>query len=229
MIDRQDLGSHEGTRSEKSEGAVSFAERKGPGGPQYYPTTIPLVDIRAGVAHYEREFLDDPIAELSRNYLEAMRKVFYMDRTRDLCEKTWAEMCPDIPMPLIAQKSMDAVTALRDHLMYEPEALAKPTPEHLSKFFQALYERDRRININGTAIPQGHIDAYVMLHNPEWERIAWDSANQDLALMLCDHLCVTVSIPEIERENIRFQERSGIETLEDFENFLSAKGWSQHE
>jgi hypothetical protein len=212
-----------------SEVAISFAERDGPEGSQYYPSTIPLVDIRAGVEHYEREFLDDPIAELSRNYLERMRGVFYMDRTRDLCEKIWAEMCPDIPMPLISQKSMDTVTALRDYLMYEPEPVQKPTPENLSRFFQALYERDRRIRINGTEIPQQHIDAYTMLHNPEYERICWDSANQDLALMLCDHLCIMVTIEEIERENVRFQLRSGIETQADFEHFLSANGWTRHE
>ena len=114
--------------------------------------------------------------------------------------------------------------------MYESGADSKsPLQENLSRFFQALYERDRRISINGTEIPQQHIDAYVMLHNPEYERICWDSANQDLALMLCDHLCVSVSIEEVERENIRFQARSGIETLADFENFLSANGWSRHE
>ena len=47
--------------------------------------------------------------------------------------------------------------------------------------------------------------------------------------MLCDNLYVTVSIAEVERENVRFQQRSGIETLADFDNFLSANGWSRHE
>lgn len=113
--------------------------------------------------------------------------------------------------------------------MYESAPTRKPTPENLSRFFQALYERDRRISVNGTEIPQQHIDAYVLLHNPEWERICWDSANQDLVLMLCDNLCVSVSIDEIERENIRFQQRSGIETADDFTNFLRNNGWSRHE
>jgi len=212
-----------------SEVAVSYATREGPDGPLYYVNNIPLVDIRAGVEHYEREFLDDPIAQLSRNFLEQMRGVFYMDRTQALCEKAWAELCPDIPMPLISQKAIDATTALTDFEMYDPEPLQKPTPDNLSKFFQALYERDRRISINGAEIPQQHIDAYVLLHNPEHERITWDSANQDLALMLCDHLCVTVSIDEVERENIRFQLRSDIKTQADFDNFLSANGWSRHE
>lgn len=219
----------DGVTEDDSEVALSFAERDGPDGPQYYPSTIPLVDIRAGVEHYEREFAGDEIATRAREFLERLRGVFYMERTRDLCEKTWAEMCPDIPMPVIAQKAMDATTALRDYAMYEPEPIRKPTPDNLSKFFQALYERDRRININGTAIPQQHIDAYVLLHNPEYERICWDSANQDLALMLCDHLCVTVTIDEIERENIRFQLRSEIKTPADFESFLSANGWTRHE
>ena len=212
-----------------SEVALSFAERDGPDGPQYYPSTIPLVDIRAGVEHYAQEFPDSPIPGLARDFLEAMRNVFYMDRTRERCEQTWAEMGASIHFPLISQKAMDAVTALRDHLMYESAPVQKPTPENLSRFFQALYERDRRIRVNGTEIPQQHIDAYTMLHNPEYERICWDSANQDLALMLCDHLCVFVTVEEIERENIRFQARSDIWTTADFENFLSANGWTRHE
>ena len=219
----------DGVTEDDSEVALSFAERDGPDGPQYYPSTIPLADIRAGVEHYEREFKGDEIATQAREFLEAMRKVFYMERTRDVCEVAWAGICPDIPMPLLAQKSMDAVTALQDYLMYDSAPLQNPAPENLSRFLQALYERDRRIRVNGTEIPQQHIDAYVMLHNPEYERIAWDSANQDLALMLCDHLSVLVTLDEIERENIRFQLRSEIKTPEDFENFLSANGWSRHE
>jgi hypothetical protein len=210
-----------------SEVALSFAERDGPDGPLYYPSTIPLVDIRAGVENYEAN--DPELGKQAREFLEAMRGVFYMDRTRALCTKVWGEICPDIPMPYIEQKAIDARMALTDFLAYKPAPLQKPTPNNLSKFFQALYERDRRINISGTAIPQQHIDAYVLLHNPEYERICWDSANQDLALMLCDHLCVTVTIEEIERENIRFQQRSEIKTPEDFESFLSANGWSRHE
>jgi hypothetical protein len=212
-----------------SEVALSFAEREGPEGPLYYPSTVPLVDIRAGVEQYEQQFLDSPIPDLSRNFLEQMRGVFYMDRTKDLCEQAWAQTGATVPMPLVPQKALDAKTALLDYAMYESTPIQKPTPDNLSRFFTALYERDRRITINGTEIPQQHLDAYVLLHNPEWERICWDSANQDLALMLCDHLCVTVTIDEIERENVRFQQRSDIKTLEDFTHFLAANGWSKNE
>lgn len=218
----------DGVTEDDSEVALSFSEREGPEGPIYYPSTIPLTDIRAGVEHYEREFEGHPIAEASRSFLEAMRNVFYMERTPAICEAAWDKSF-GVHFPLIPQKSLDAAAALKDFEMYESKATQKPTPESLSSFFTALYERDRRISINGTEIPQQHIDAYVLLHNPEHERICWDSANQDLALMLCNHLCVSVSIQEVERENVRFQQRSGIETPTDFDNFLSANGWSKHE
>ena len=212
-----------------SEVAVSFAVREGPDGPVYYPSTIPLVDIRAGVEHYEREFHGgQEVAIAAREFLEQMRGIFYMERTREVCEATWAKKF-GISFPHLPQKEIDVTTALADFEMYESAPLAKPTPENLSAFFKALYERDRRILINGAEIPQQHLDAYVMLHNPEWERICWDSANQDLALMLCDHLCVTVSIDEIERENVRFQQRCGIETVTDFEAMLKNNGWSRNE
>ena len=219
----------DGVTEDDSEVALSFAQREGPNGPLYYPSTIPLADIRAGVENYEANSGDPELAKNARDFLEAMRGVFYMDRTKALCEKVWGEASPDIPMPYIEQKALDARTALSDFLAYEPAPIQKPTPENLSRFFTALYERDRRIRVNGTEIPQQHIDAYVLLHNPEYERICWDSSNQDLALMLCDCLGVSVSIAEIERENVRFQQRSGIETAADFEMMLENNGWSRHE
>lgn len=211
-----------------SEVALSYATREGPGGPFYYPLTVPLVEIRAGVEHYEREFQDQPVALAAREFLESMRSVYYMDRTQALCEKAWDKQF-GVSFPHIAQKAIDATHALNDFREYEPAPLQKPTPENLSRFFQALYERDRKININGAAIPQQHIDAYVLLHNPEYERICWDASNQDLALMLCDQLCVTVGIDEVERENVRFQQKTGIETAEDFKYFLENNGWSRPE
>lgn len=218
----------DGVTEDDSEVALSYAVREGPEGPIYYPATVPLVDIRAGVEQYEKEYPDEPVALDARAFLEDMREVFYMERTPQLCEQLWLER-REGPFPCIEQKMIDARTALTDFAMYESAPLQKPTPENLSRFFQALYERDRRILINGTEIPQQHIDAYVLLHNPEYERICWDSANQDLALMLCDNLCVTVSIDEIERENIRFQQRCGIETPADFGCMLENNGWSRPE
>jgi hypothetical protein len=211
-----------GVTEDDSEVAVSYAMRESHDGPLYYVNTIPLVDIRAGVEHCERQ-------EEARTFLEEMRRVFYMDRTPDLCEKTWANICPDIPMPWVTQKAIDATQALTEFREHKCAGITVPAPEHLSPFFYALYDRDRRIRVNGTDIPQQHIDAYLMLHNPEHERIAWDSANQEVALTLCDHLFVMVSIEEVERESIRFQQRSGIETAEDFQRFLDNNGWSRTE
>jgi hypothetical protein len=203
-----------GVTEDDAEVAVSYAEHEG----IYHVNSVPLVNIRAGVEKH-------PDQKRAQAFLESMRSVFYMERTSEVCSKAWG----DDSYPHIDQKMLDAKTALSDFMMYDPAPLAKPTPEHLSRYFTALYERDRRIKVNGTEIPQQHIDAYVMLHNPEYERIAWDSANQDLALMLCDHFNVSVSIDEIERESVRFQQRSGIETPDDFDRFLSSNGWSRHE
>jgi hypothetical protein len=211
-----------------SEVALVYATREGPDGPVYYPQSVPLADIRAGVEHYEREFAGEPVAAEARAFLERMRGVYYGDRSVEVCEKDWAGQF-GITFPLIPQKAIDATHALSDFRQYQPDPKQRPTPENLSRFFHALYERDRRIKINGAEIPQQHIDAYVLLHNPEYERICWDSANQDLALMLCDNLLVTVSIEEVERENVRFQQRSGIETAEDFKCFLENNGWTRHE
>jgi hypothetical protein len=194
-----------------AEVAVSYAEH----GDLYRVNTVPLVDIRAAVG--------------DEAYLEVMRDVHYAERTPARCQEMWMAMDAEGEFPHLPQKQLDAELALRTFRDYEPKPVQKPTPDNLSRFFQALYERDRRIKVNGTEIPQQHIDAYVLLHNPEYERICWDSANQELALMLCDLLLVSVSIDEVERENVRFQQRSGIETPDDFAGYLSANGWTRPE
>jgi hypothetical protein len=218
----------DGVTEDDSEVALSYAVRDGPDGPLYYLNTVPLVDIRAGVEHYEEHFPGELIALAATEFLGIMAETYYGDRTPDMCEQKWP---PEfgVPFPCIAQKQLDAMLALESFRAHESAPLQKPTPENLSQFFHALYERDRRINVAGTEIPQQHVDGYTLLHHPEYERICWDSANQDLALMLCDHLCVTVSMQEVERENVRFQQRSGIETQADFQLFLENNGWSRHE
>ena len=195
---------------------------------QYFAKTVPLVDIRAGVEHYEHEFSGQPVAVQAREFLSAMGEVSYMDRTPARCQQTWGDAF-GVSFPHLSQKSIDAALALSSYADYQPSAIRTPTPEDLSRFFHALYERDRKIRINGAEIPQQHLDAYVLLHNPEYERICWDASNQELALMLCDLLCVTVDLAEIERENQRFQQRSEITTTEDFRCFLENNGWSPHE
>jgi hypothetical protein len=217
-----------GITEDDSEVALSYAVRESKDGPIYYPSTVPLVEIRAGVEHYEQEFPLEPVAIAAREFLVEMARVYYGDRTESLCENSWDKNL-GTPFPRIPQKALDAVEALTNFRAYEPAQLQKPTPDNLSTYFQALYERDRRIEIDGIAIPQQHIDSHVILHNPEYERICWDASNQELALMLCDHFYVGVGIQEVERENVRFQQKAGIETAEDFSAFLEDNGWSRAE
>jgi hypothetical protein len=218
----------DGVTEDDSEVALSYAVREGPDGPLYYLNTVPLVDIRAGVEHYEREFPGEPVALAATEFLKAMAETYYAERTPDVCEQRWPTEF-GVPFPCIAQKQLDTMLVLESFRAHEPAPVRRPTPENLSRFFVALYERDRRIKVQGTEIPQQHVDGYTLLNHPEYERICWDSANQDLALMLCDQLYVTVSMEEVERENVRFQQRSGIETQADFQLFLENNGWSRHE
>jgi hypothetical protein len=204
--------------------AVNFSVRKG----RYLLRSVPLVDIRAGVEAIVRAMPEDPVAKRARDFLDEMRGVYYMDRTPELCHEAWG-ISWDTPFPFIPQKEADAIELLSNYAKYEPKIEVKPEPDHLSHFFQAQYERDRKVRINGVEIPQQHVEAHVILHNPEYERICWDSANQELALMLCNCLAVTVGIEEISRESERFWARAGLESLEQFNQFLESNGWSQHE
>jgi hypothetical protein len=218
----------EGVTEDDSEVALTYAERESNEGPLFYPQTIPLCDIRAGVDFYT-EFPDNmELIDACRSFFEKMASTYYVDRTPKLCEEIWGNAC-GVSYPRIAQKEIDTVEALSNFRTLKADSKVRLTPDHLSVAFKALYDRDRRITINGQSIPQQHIESYVMLHNPEWERICWDSANQELALMLCNALSVMVSLEEAERESNRFQQRCGIETMEDFYQMLENNGWSRGE
>jgi hypothetical protein len=209
----------DGVTEDDAEVAVSYGEHRG----KYHLRSVPLVDIRAGVQRLRDRMPDDPLSDYSQEFLDQAGKVHYTERTPELCQKLW-----DMPgqFPSFACKETDAVMALSSYWDYEVEAEINPEPDHLSLFFQALYERDRKILIGGIEVPQQHIEAHVLLHNPEYERICWDSSNQELALILCNCLAVTVTLSEIERENVRFQQRAGLATPDDFNRFLADNGWS---
>jgi len=145
-----------GITEDDSEVALNYAVRDGPNGPIYYPNTVPLVDIRAGVEHYEKEFPLEPVAIAAREFLVEMARVYYCDRTESLCENSWDKNL-GTPFPRLPQKALDATEALTNFRACEPAPLQKPTPDNLSTYFTALYERDRRIEINGIEIPQQHI------------------------------------------------------------------------
>lgn len=195
----------------------------------YNPATVPLVDIRAGVEHYEREFSEQPeVLKTVREFFTAMQATYYMERTPNLCEQFWAGHL-GVSFPCIPQKEIDAIELLTDYAKFSPEPKVAPSPDHLTGTFRALYDRDRKIRIKGQFIPQQHIDSYVLLHNPEYERICWDSTNQELALLLCNALCITISMEELERENNRFQQRCGLENQGDFYAMLETNGWTKHE
>lgn len=195
----------------------------------YRPLTVPLVNIRAGVEYYKAEFSEQPeVVEAVTKFFLAMQGTYYMERTPSFCEQVWDNHL-GVSFPCIPQKEMDAIELLSEFNSHSPVAKVAPSPAHLTGAFRALYDRDRKININGQLIPQQHIDSYVLLHSTEYERICWDSANQELALILCNALYVTISLEEAERESNRFQQRCGLENTGDFYAMLSANGWTKHE
>lgn len=224
----------DGVTEDDSEVVLNYAYREATG--SYHHLTVPLVDIRAGVEHYEREFAKEPqVLEKVRKFWDLMQATYYMVRTPSFCEQSWAEHTSEAEkdllshFPCIPQKELDAIELLTDFSLYVSQGQLTPNPSHLSTAFQALYDRERRIEIGGQSIPQMHIDSYLLLHNLEFERICWDSANQELALILCNALMVTVSLEEAERESNRFQQRCGIETMEDFNHMLASNGWTKVE
>jgi hypothetical protein len=206
----------DGLIEDDAEVSVSYTRQ----GDSYHLHSVPLVDIRAGAERNPEPFAQEFVAK--------MANIHYAERTLKRCVEVWTKFSTG-SFPCYGQKEADAIEALKNYRNYKPKPKQQPVPDNLSFYFHALYDRDRRIRINGQEIPQQHVDAYVLLHNPEAERICWDSANQELALILCDHLSVMVTVEEIERENQRFQDRNEIHSKEDFDSFMENMGWSKHE
>jgi hypothetical protein len=216
----------DGVTEDDAEVALSYAVREGW---HYYPLTVPLCDIRSGVQHYLTQFEGQPEIITSVNqFFRVMQATHYMDRTPRLCEETWGR-AHGIAYPIGTQKANDAFEVLANFSHYQPEVKVQPTVNHLSVAFQALYDRDRKIDFRGQQIAQQNVDSYCLLHNPEYERICWDSANQELALILCNCLFVMVTLEEVTRESDRFQQRCGIENMADFESMLRGNGWTRGE
>ena len=149
-----------------------------------------------------------------------MRKVFYTwTGLAIFARKTWAQMCPDIPMPVIEQKAIDAKAALTDFEMYESAPISKALLQRT--FPSSLRPCTNGIGAYRSMAPRSPSSTSTLTCSCTTRSTNGSAGIRptgDLALMLLRPPAVrALSIDEIERENILFPVlRCGIETTTDF-------------
>jgi hypothetical protein len=73
-----------------------------------------------------------------------------------------------------------------------------------NQFFSSLYNRDRTVLRNGTAVSLGDIAAYSALHLPDFNDINLHAANRALVQIFAEMLGIQVSQAEVDKEIRRF-------------------------
>ena len=128
-----------------------------------------------------------------QDHVLPLSEIFYADRTPALINKKLGQSAARVFWDLyIDQKQLDAEEAIRfarETPLTEPAT--RPTREdYNSKFFQALYERDRLVN--GKRLYE--LEAELAFNEDDYK----NAVNRSLALWLCDEL----KIPGTEEEKL---------------------------
>jgi hypothetical protein len=119
------------------------------------------------------------------------------------------------------QKAIDALELLCTFRDLKPvEDAIKPTEEALSWLFSAQFERDRSIWVGDRGIKLQDLDAFITLHDQEYERHTEDADNRTLALLLADIYRIPVTNDEINQEWQRWNIRHNLRSLEEHDRWM---------
>lgn len=191
----------EGVIEDDDEVAVSYTEKLDEGETIYTVNTVPMVNIRATILANEDWQYDQNIFDSNKNLHFSERY-----KTSD---------------QIIDQKKLDAIELLSNFRSYEPLTTFRPSYQHISPLFLAQHERDRRIICNGVEMQAGCVDTYISLNSMDYSRMQWDASNRTLALILADLMGITVETQDILKETARFMVKMGINTIEQYNEWLS--------
>jgi hypothetical protein len=184
--------------------------------------SLPMVNVRKTFARAREDGLIDS-AEHDQA-IAAVRSIFFADRTIEAVG-TAPGLSPDLSARLVEAltyryvdvKRTDAEGLLR-HLatVASVPQVTRPrlTRSHL---FEAMYQRDRLVDHDGTAVRLGTIAYHVALSTPDFASLNEAALNRALAVVLAETLGATVDATEIAVERVRLVGRLGLaeaDTLE---------------
>jgi hypothetical protein len=204
---------NEGVITEESEVASTYAHARDG---SLVATTIPLVNVRGALMKaLETEVLEQEEAE----------EIFALASSIHWTERT-ERMLAEYPILLEIlrghnQKAIDALELLCTFReLKQADNAIKPTEEALSWLFSAQFERDRAIWVGQQHIKLQDLDAFITLHDQEYEQHTEDADNRTLALLLADIYRIPVTNDEINQEWQRSNIRRNLRSLEEHDRWM---------
>lgn len=204
---------NEGVITGEEEVAASYVARDS----HLIAATIPLVDVRGALLKgLEDELFEDQEVE---DLLARAGAIHWTERT---LRAIW-ELSPALEnlVRTHSQKAIDALQLIHTFRDLLPEEHAvRPTEESLSILFNAGFDRDRSVIVGDQAIRLQDLEAYITLHDQDYEQHTEDADHRTLSLFLADIYRINCTKEEIDGEWRRFSVRMGLRSLGDHEKWL---------
>ena len=200
---------NEGVVTDESE--VANAYRPKPDG-SFIALTVPLVNVRGAL-------LKANVA------IERADELFSIAQAIHWSERSLKQLPEDLQGMLAAhnQKAIDALQLLYTfrELKAQPDSKL-PGTEALSLLFSAQFERDRSVPVNNRPLKLQDLDAYITLHDQDYETHLGDADNRTLALLLADIYRIPVTVDEMNIEWQKFVHRLGLRSTQEHDQWMRA-------
>lgn len=183
----------------------------------YRPLSEPMINVRATFHRAKDEGIIDE--KLCEQLIAIAKSIYFPERTfSTIFRKATAASIPPKKLEQMAQfvkekyvnlKRQDTLLLL-ETLRDLPETLPSANPNFplaRNQFFTSLYNRDRMVLRNGTAVTLGDIVGYAALHLPDFNEINLHATNRALVQILAELLDIEVSQKDVEKESRRFREQ----------------------
>jgi hypothetical protein len=204
----------EGVITDESEVAASYHQTKDG---NYVSLTVPLVNVRGALLKGLETGLIDPLE--ADELFSLARSILWSSRSLKMLEGFDSRL--GLLLASHNQKAIDALELvctfrslqkLEGHKQLEQDAL--------SGLFSAQFERDRSVYVNGRELKLQDLDAFITLHDQDYEEHTKDADNRVLALFLADIYRISYTPEELDDEWRRFSVRMGLRSLQEHDAWL---------
>lgn len=190
----------------------------------------PIVNLRATL---KPAVSDHIISENDfQNIIHIAKEIYYEDRTVDNIFSLARERGFDthlihklgllIQNHYIDQQKLDTIETLKQVSRLKDSDLDRELPprHEYDLFFDALYERDRKVKTGNTQIPLYTLSDYLSLHYPEMESLSSQALNRQIVAMLASVVKINLDDAEIMIEEARFRKKYNLTDDNKFAEWL---------
>jgi hypothetical protein len=206
----------------------------------YLKSSEAMVNVRATFQAAQTAGI---ITEDQRVQLVSIAKAFYFTgRTMPeifkaaavaMPAKTVSELKAFVATNFVDLKRQDAIELLQTikELLRKGKPEQRPltfVPKH-STAFETLYNRDRRVEFEGTSMAMETIGNHVALNAPDYDELNFDALNRAVVFNLSEVMGIEPTEDEVDEECARFRKRRGLEDDAALSDWLAENHLSQQE